>query len=249
MKISVKFGKIGGMERQPPRSRYDVSGNVEAQFVDAAETVLVNKKGIADLATLQHLEEEALAAAYESLFDEVRVDTAMTCDLLRHIHQRIFGDLFEWAGRWRTLNISKPGAVWPAAQFLDTSMRGFESYVLKTKPAGTLTEYKEFCRAIGEIQGEFLAIHPFREGNARTIKLMTNLLAAQTGRPPLVYDQSEEGAQRYIAAASSALLRKEYHLLVAIIEEALRAARQSPPREAAPESYDASHPRTAEGPQ
>lgn len=237
------------MEKPPPRSRYDVSGNIKAQFVDAAETVLVNKRGVADLATLQHLEEEALAAAYESLFDEVRIDTPMTCDLLRHIHQRIFGDLFEWAGRWRTLNISKPGAIWPAAQFLDTSMQGFERDVLRKYPARALTDDADFCRALGEIQGEFLAIHPFREGNARTIKLVSDLLAGQTGRPPLVYDQSDDGAQRYIAAASAALLARDYRRLTELIAAALLPPGNPPSSGAAPESSSEIPPGTAEAPQ
>jgi fido (protein-threonine AMPylation protein) len=108
------------------RDRYDVSGNVEAEYVDAEKTVLVNKKGIRDLETLQVAEEEALAAAYETLLGEVRMDTPMTCDLLRHIHARIFGDLYEWAGRWRTVWISKPGTTWPPPDFLDRTMGGYE---------------------------------------------------------------------------------------------------------------------------
>lgn len=181
--------------------RYDVSGSVEAQFADAAGTVLVNKSGIADLRTLQLEEEAALARAYQTLIDEVRIDTPLTCELLRTIHGRIFGDLFEWAGRWRRVQISKPGAIWPAAQFLDQSMEEFERSVLDKYPATALAGDDSFCSAVGEIQGEFLAIHPFREGNARTIKLMTNLLAAQTSREFLFYDESAEGVQRYIAAA------------------------------------------------
>ena len=51
--------------------KYDISGNVEAQYADDAETVLVNKRGITDLETLQIAEEEALAKAYEVLLSEV----------------------------------------------------------------------------------------------------------------------------------------------------------------------------------
>src|SRR5205807_1873099 len=39
------------------RDRYDVTGNIEAEYIDADQTVLVNKKGITDLAQLQALEE------------------------------------------------------------------------------------------------------------------------------------------------------------------------------------------------
>ena len=39
------------MVKEPTKrsDRYDVSGNVEAEYVDAEQTVLVNKKGITDL--------------------------------------------------------------------------------------------------------------------------------------------------------------------------------------------------------
>ena len=84
------------------RDRYDTSGNLEAEYVDADHMILVNEQGITDLETLQVKEEEGLARPYETLLAEVRIDTPMTCDLLRDIHLRIFGDLYKWAGRWRT---------------------------------------------------------------------------------------------------------------------------------------------------
>ena len=213
------------MEPFPHRDRYDVSGNVEAQYADAAGAVLVNKLGIADLYTIQVAEESGLALAYETLTSEIQIDTPMSCDILRMIHARIFGDLYAWAGKWRTVQISKPGAIWPAAQYLDQSMAGFECDVLKKYPARVLETDDAFCAAIGEIQGEFLAIHPFREGNARTVKLMSNLLASQTGRRFLIYDDSTAGVERYITAASAALLKKDYQPMIQIIRVALARSR------------------------
>ena len=149
----------------------------------------------------------------------------MTCDLLRHIHLRIFGDLYEWAGRWRTVWISKPDITWPAPDFLDRNMQEFERAVLRKYSAGALQEDDVFCAAVGEIQGEFLVIHPFREGNARAIKVLTNLLAVQTRRPLLVFDSTEEGQERYIEAAKAAF-KKHYAPMTAIISQALARARQ-----------------------
>ncbi len=91
-----------------PADRYDTSGNSEAQYMDTNEEVLRNVKGITDLHMLQVEEEKALARAYEQLLGEVRADTPLTAELLRHIHSVIFSGLFEWAGRWRTVRISKP---------------------------------------------------------------------------------------------------------------------------------------------
>ena len=209
------------------RDRYDVSGNVEAQYVDDAHTVLRNTRGITDLATLQAAEEAALARAYRTLLGEVRTDTPLTCDLLRHIHTTIFGDLYEWAGRWRSVWISKPGTTWPAPDFLDQNMAEFERAVLRKYPADAIRDDDGFCAAAAEIQGEFLVIHPFREGNARAIKLATDILAAQTGRPLLAYDQTEQAAEEYIDAAKAAF-KHQYGPLTAIIQRAFAQARQRP---------------------
>ncbi len=214
-----------GKEPEQRRDRYDVSGNVEAEYLDAEGTVLKNKLGITDLHTLQVAEEEALAGAYEALLAEVRTDTPMTCELLRHIHLRIFDDLYEWAGRWRTVWVSKPGITWPAPDFLDSNMQEFERAVLGRHPARMLSDDDIFSAAVGEIQGEFLVIHPFREGNARTIKLATDLLATQAGRPLLIYEGSEEGQDHYIAAAKAAF-KKDYSPMTAIISQALARARR-----------------------
>ena len=206
------------------RDRYNVSGNAEAQYVDAAQTVLRSKLGITDLAALQTVEEQALARAYRFLLKEVRTDTRLTCELLQHIHARIFGDLYEWAGHWRTVWINKPGTTWPAPDFLEQHMRAFEADVLNRYSAHTLHNDKAFCSAVGEIQGEFLVIHPFREGNARAIKLATDLLAAQTGRPLLLYEQSDEAQQQYVEAAKAAF-KHHYNPMVEIIRRALARRR------------------------
>jgi len=144
-------------------SRYSVSaeGNVEMQFVDEEQMVLVNKGDITNLEALQRAEEEGLARAYEVLLSEVRIDTLLTCELLRHVHHRIFGDLYEWSGKWRTVNISKPGVQWPPPNYLNETMHSFEKEVLVRYPYEKLVHNNDFCSAAGHIQGEFLAIHPF----------------------------------------------------------------------------------------
>jgi cell filamentation protein len=104
-------------------------------------------------------------------------------------------------------------------------MTEFERDILKKYPASKIQEnVDDFCKALAHIQGEFLAIHPFREGNARTIKLLSDLLAAQTKRPILRYDMSVAGQKRYIAAAKATLTRKDYLLMETVIREALTRA-------------------------
>jgi cell filamentation protein len=203
-------------------SRYSASGS-ENEYMDVKQTVLKNKKGISDLETLQLEEEKALARAYEILFEKVLSDTPITTELILHVHGVIFEDLYEWAGRWRTVTISKPGVTWPPPDYLDNAMNEFELDVLSKYPVESLQDDEQFCSALAHIQGEFLAIHPFREGNARTIKLVTDLMAIQTERLPLMYDDSDEGKRRYIEAAAAAIL-KDFEPMTLLITEAFNAS-------------------------
>lgn len=209
-------------------NQYRVYGNAEAEFMDEAQLVLKNKQGITDAAALGAAEQEALAVAYKTVFGELTKDTPITTDLIRRIHGHIFGDLYEWAGRWRTVWISKPGTTWPSPDYLNRLMGAFERQILRRYPARFLTTDNLFCRAAAEMQGEFLVIHPFREGNARTIKLVTNVLASQTDRPPLRYDESDAGREQYIRAAVAAF-EKGYGAMEDIIHAALDRAKRLPP--------------------
>lgn len=190
--------------------------------------MLVNKLGITDLTALQEHEERGLVEAYERLLGEVKPATPLSCALLCYIHYAIFGELYDWAGRWRTVWIQKPGDTWPPAGFLDQSMRKYERKLLEKYPAAALTSDTSFCQAAGRIEGEFLVIHPFREGNARAIKLAVDLLAVQTGRPLLLYDESNEGRNAYSEAAKAAFNHR-YQPLTRIVNEALDRARQARP--------------------
>ena len=194
--------------------------------MDEKQSILKNKKGISDLETLQLEEEKALARAYEILFEEVLSDTPITIALILHVHQVIFSDLYAWAGRWRTVTISKSGVTWPPPDYLDVAMQEFERDVLSKYPVLSLQDDGKFCSALAHIQGEFLAIHPFREGNARTIKLVTDLVAVQTERLPLMYDDSDEGKRRYIEAAAAAIL-KDFEPMTLLITEAFNASKPS----------------------
>ena len=136
-------------------------------------------------------------------------------------HQTIFGDIYDWAGSNRTVTTEKWGIKYPPPKFLDKGMSDFDEKVLQKFPAASLTSDEAFLAAVAEIQGEFLAVHPFRDGNTRTIRLCTNLLAARTGRPLLAYDFSLAGQQRQQEALQAAVCHADYGLLQQSAADAL----------------------------
>ena len=208
------------MKNSKQGNRYTAVGP-ETKFADNQGKVLVNKPGITKLRQLQLKEEEGLVDCYQQMIKRVRFDTPLSNAMLCEIHRGIFGELFEWAGKWRASWISKEQTVWANPAHIDSLMESFEAEILQRAPLSQSISDDEFCSVVSLIQGEFLTIHPFREGNARTIKVLTDLYAVQTGRPFLIYDQTEAGQAEYINAAISAM-NCELLPMEAVIRAALK---------------------------
>lgn len=173
-------------------------------------------------------EKIALDHAYKSVLSSKAAhpkEFRLTAATFKMLHLAIFGQLYEWAGRWRTVNIAKDGMKWPNAAFLDQSMAGFERDVLESVKPSELRSETDFCRAAARIHGEFIAVHPFREGNGRTARLACDLLAINAGLPILRYDRSAEGVDRYIHANKLVVYRADYSLLEAVFAEGLDRSR------------------------
>ena len=90
------------------KGRYDVSGLREARFEPGSnESVLENKLGITDSDEMDKAEAEALIKATDVIFHEFDARHCFTADDIRHMHKVWLGDIYEWAGQYRHVNISK----------------------------------------------------------------------------------------------------------------------------------------------
>jgi cell filamentation protein len=98
---------------------------------------------------------------------------------LQKIHKYIFQDVYDWAGKLRTVQIEK-GTVFCPAQ----NMEGFAediSKLIKRQNYLKNMDKETFCRNAGHILGEINALHPFREGNGRTQREFMRQLAIKAG--------------------------------------------------------------------
>ena len=97
--------------------RYDTTGNPEDQYYPGT-SVLINLEDIRDPEKLLDRETERQLAAYEEIFR--LFDEEITPDLpfFYYLHHLMFSPFFVWAGRPRTVGISKGGnAVLPTAEY------------------------------------------------------------------------------------------------------------------------------------
>jgi cell filamentation protein, protein adenylyltransferase len=98
---------------------------------------------------------------------------------LQEIHKRIFGDIYEWAGRIRTVAIAK-GAVFCLPQYIDSSAAVIFSE-LRDEDCLRGLRRDAFVGRLAHYLGEVNALHPFREGNGRAQRAFFGQLARDAG--------------------------------------------------------------------
>ncbi|WP_307309761.1 Fic family protein [Epilithonimonas hungarica] len=108
--------------------------------------------------------------------------------------------------------------MFPAARFLQVSMIEFENEILNN----LLDKYEKFDSVfltdIARVHAELLYIHPFREGNGRTARLLLNLMLRKNGWEILDFTKmNEELFEKYIFAVQSASM-KNYQPMIEVIE-------------------------------
>ncbi len=154
------------------------------QYVDP-DFKYTNAKGV--LHNLGKIEDEKVLLAYESLKVTKRIEelfenpiTIKDANSLLVIHHYLFQDVYEWAGKVRTVNISKNGKpffngerFYVAYQFIDTLITEYRSILQTNK--------KELAHKLAEILDNVNYLHPFREGNGRTQREFLRLLALEKG--------------------------------------------------------------------
>src|SRR5688572_832731 len=101
---------------------------------------------------------------------------------LRAIHRHLFQDVYDWAGAWRTVEISKERQqcrfrYCTAIGMADVTGRLERSRFLKARTAAAIAEQAAV------ILGDINYIHPFREGNGRTQLQDLKQLAQEAGHP------------------------------------------------------------------
>ena len=209
--------------------RYDVSGLPEAKFEPGSnEQVLKNRLGIKSPKDMDDAEARALERAVLGLvgkYDERRRFT--TADICA-IHKSWLGEIYEWAGEYWQVNVSKGEFPFAAAARVPDLMVEFERKVLARYTPCNSKERENIARALAETHVELVLIHPFREGNGRIARVLSILMALQAGLPLLDFSSiAEEKKQEYFAAVQAGLdknYRPMERLFAEIIERSLASS-------------------------
>jgi cell filamentation protein len=204
--------------------RYDVSDLREGQFEPGSnELVLRNKLGITSVDDMNGAETAALASATEEFINLYDAQRRFTADDIRDMHRRWLGNIYDWAGEYRQVNLGKGGFQFASAHLIPRLMAEFENGPLRVHTPCKTAKVSAIAAALAETHVELVLIHPFREGNGRISRLLCVLMALQAGLPFLDFSaMAGERKPDYIFAVQKGLER-DYSKMTSIFIEIIRS--------------------------
>lgn len=136
---------------------------------------------------MRKIDAESLRKAVE-LFESgaIREMEVGTTRGLQQIHRALFGGLYDFAGEIRTKNIAKGGFRFASALYLDSALASVERM-----PEGS---FREIVAKYVEMN----VVHPFMEGNGRSMRIWLDaMLRARLGK---VVDWRQVDKEQYLLA-------------------------------------------------
>ena len=127
---------------------------------------LENKLGIKSSAELAREEERISKKKAVELFENGMLEKleAGKFQTLCEIHKYLFDDIYDFAGKIRTVNLSKGNFRFAPLMYLETAIKNVDKM-----PQNTFDE-------IVEKYVEMNIVHPFREGNGRSMRIWLDMM-------------------------------------------------------------------------
>ena len=186
-------------------------------------------RNLLDIKNEKLLEEAESSITYVKLLD---IDDKICGDVfdyqrIKDIHAYIFGDLYEWAGKERGINIVKGERVlggdtvrYADTNSIETEMESALKELNQVK--WEVLDISETAELFSKLIAKIWQIHPFREGNTRTIITFATQFAEKHGfhmNKALLKDNSEYVRDALVKASDG--MYSEYQYLIGIIQDAI----------------------------
>ena len=128
--------------------------------------ILDNNLGLTNQAALDRAEEKLSKQKAKKLYDSGKINEIEvgTFKGLAEIHEFLFSEIYDFAGKIRTVNIAKGNFQFAPVMYLDHSLKHIDQL--------PQTSFKEIIKKYVEMN----IAHPFREGNGRTTRIWLALI-------------------------------------------------------------------------
>ncbi len=160
-----------------PYENYDL--REDDPYLIPGSECLKNNLGITNTRTLNSLERQ-ITGPMLILLQKNPIEPTFDLQYLCNIHRRMFSRVYPFAGKIRNVEIAKGGRLFlPHALIKTVAAKTFS----ELRKENYLVHYdkEKFCERIGYYFACINTIHPFREGNGRTQRILIDELAAKSG--------------------------------------------------------------------
>jgi len=187
------------------------------QVPQAESEILPNIKGLISAEEIALAEFEGFLESEIRLTEKLNKHRRFTVKYILGIHKLALSGVYQFAGKYREVNLSKGGFPFASARFLPETMLAFEKEILAKLPR-KYSNKEDLIKDIAIVHAELLVIHPFREGNGRTARILANLMARKEGYSSLSFDKIDDEKQfeKYVFAIQNATL-KNYDPMIKLI--------------------------------
>jgi cell filamentation protein len=147
-------------------------------YADPKSGVLRNLANVTDHDTLVLVESGAVSKRIAELLEKpVKIRGIAT---LLDIHKHLFQDIYAWAGKVRTVEISKGGKPFFPTHRFHTALSHIDALLSEYRQVDKHDKL-QLARKLAEILDSINYLHPFREGNGRAQREFIRLLALEKG--------------------------------------------------------------------
>jgi cell filamentation protein len=186
---------------------------VSDPYAEPGSDCLSNKLGITDPEMLAEAEFR-LVSIREVQASRSSIPGNFGLGHLQKFHHFLFQDVYTWAGKTRTVDISKPGGHFCHWRYVDDEV---STVLAELAQDGYLVGFnrESFISSLANYYGELNVRHPFREGNGRTIRAFLRQLGAAAGYQ---LDWSELSKSENIEACRIHLNTTDATMLKAVLD-------------------------------
>lgn len=194
-------------------SKYEVYTTTQSIYCYPNSNVLKNKLNITDNSILKTAEEEITLIKQMELLKNP-IGGNFTKAHLMNIHKFIFEDIYSFAGKIRREQISKADTMFYPPNLIDRELNKVFAKIKEKNMLRESDEEKVFDN-LAYVMAELNIIHPFREGNGRSIREFIRLMAKRMG-----YDVNWGNVDKEELLSASIQSVDDYKVLVNVLKKA-----------------------------
>lgn len=162
-----------------PFGKYDVYSVASSIYCYPDSSVLKNKLDIRDPVLLRKVEADLSSARQAEIF-RTPVVGRFTATHLCNIHRKLLGDVYSFAGHFRREDIAKGTTRFVTYSQIKEKLQRLLGQLQQEKWLENVP-FEAFVARSAYYMAELNYIHPFREGNGRTIREFMRLLFLHNG--------------------------------------------------------------------